>query len=227
LVDGDAGATLPRMETAPRMDTSRPSNLRLAAFALTAIGALVIGVGSILTWVTVGFADPHLAALTSPTKGTDITDGKIALGCAVVTLLLVVASRLVSDTVRAVMAGIVVVAGGLATAVAAMFIRSASTKYTPIDSEGLIARIAAYLGKTPDEIRAAFAGVADKLGPYTNVGAGPWVVVVGGVMVVVGGVLTVRWAARLSASHAATDEAEGGFGDVAGDEETPEEPSLD
>jgi hypothetical protein len=216
------------MEATPHMDTSRPSNLRLAAFALTASGALVIGVGSILTWVTVGFADPSLAALTSPTKGTDIADGKIALGCAVATLLLVVVSRVVSDTVRAVMAGIVVVAGGLATAVAALFIRSAPTNYTPIDSEGLVARIAAYLGKTPDEIRAALAGVADKLGPYTNVGAGPWVVVIGGLMVIAGGVLTVRWAARLSAAHVSTDEAGDDLGDdVGSDEQTPPEPSLD
>ena len=216
------------MEATPQMDTSRPSNLRLAAFALTASGALVIGVGSILTWVTVGFADPSLAALTSPTKGTDIADGKIALGCAVATLLLVVVSRVVSDTVRAVMAGIVVVAGGLATAVAAVFIRSAPTNYTPIDSEGLVARIAAYLGKTPDEIRAALVGVSDKLGPYTNVGAGPWVVVIGGLMVIVGGVLTVRWAARLSAAHVATDEAGDDFSDdVGGDEQTPQEPSRD
>ncbi len=216
------------MEATPQMDTSRPSNLRLAAFALTASGALVIGVGSILTWVTVGFADPSLAALTSLTKGTDIADGKIALGCAVATLLLVVVSRVVSDTVRAVMAGIVVVAGGLATAVAAVFIRSAPTNYTPIDSEGLVARIAAYLGKTPDEIRAALAGVSDKLGPYTNVGAGPWVVVIGGLMVIAGGVLTVRWAARLSAAHVATDEAgDDRRDDVAGDEQTPQEPSLD
>jgi len=216
------------MEATPQMDTSRPSNLRLAAFALTALGALVIGVGSILTWVTVGFADPGLAALTSPTKGTDITDGKIALGCAVATLLLVVVSRVVPDSVRAVMAGVVVVAGGLATAVAAMFIRSAPTNYTPIDSEGLVARIAAYLGKTPDEIRAALAGVADKLGPYTNVGAGPWVVVIGGLMVIAGGVLTVRWAARLSASHVAIDEPADDLGDdVGSDEQTPPEPSLD
>lgn len=212
------------MEATPHMDTSRPSNLRLAAFGLTALGALAIGVGSILTWVTVGFSDQNLAPLTSATRGTDVRDGKITLACAVATLILVIASRLVSDTVRAVLAGVVIVAGGLATAVAAMFIRSAPTDYPPIDSEALVAKIAAYLQKTPDEIRAALAGVATKLGPYTRVGAGPWVVLGGGVMVVVGGILTVRWAARLSATHVAADEVgdePDGEGDVAA------EPSLD
>jgi len=190
------------------MDTSRPSNLRLAAFGLTALGALVVGIGSILTWVTVGFTQPELAALTSATKGTDITDGKVALGCAVVTLILVIASRVVSDVVRAIMAGIVVVAGGLATAVALLFMSSAPTKYTPIDSGSLVEKIATLLGKSADEVRAALAAVSEKLGPYTDVGAGPWVVVAGGLMVMVGGVLTVRWAARLSAAHVAADEGD-------------------
>lgn len=215
------------MEAAPQMDASRPSTLRLAAFALTAIGALVIGVGSILTWVTVGFSQEQLAALASATKGTDITDGKVTLGCAVVTLILIIASRVVSDTVRAVLAGIVVVAGGAAVTVALLFISTAPTRYTPIDSETLVSKIATLISKSPDDVRAALAAVSDKLGPYTDIGAGPWIVVTGGLMVMVGGVLTVRWAARLSAAHVAADEGD----DV--DEPTDDgmpagpEPSLD
>ena len=47
-------------------------------------------------------------------------------------------------------------------------------------------------------------------------------------MVIAGGVLTVRWAARLSAAHVATDEAgDDRSDDVGGDEQTPQEPSLD
>jgi hypothetical protein len=210
------------MEAAPRMDTSRPSNLRLAAFALTAFGALVIGVGSILTWVTVGFA--NLGAISSASRGTDLRDGKITLACAVVTLILVLASRLVSDTARAVMAGIVVVVGALAVAVAGWFIRSAPTNYPPVDSEALVTRLAQGLGKSPDEIRTTLAGEIDKLGAFTHVGAGPLVALIGGLMVVVGGVLTVRWAARLSAAHVPADEADAGIGE---DERTSQDPSLD
>jgi len=43
------------------MDTSAPSDLRLVAFVLTAVGALAIGVGSVLTWVSAGFTQPQLA----------------------------------------------------------------------------------------------------------------------------------------------------------------------
>ena len=210
------------MEATPRMDTSRPSNLRLAAFTLTAFGALVIGVGSILTWVTVGFA--NLGAISSASRGTDLRDGKITLACAVVTLILVLASRLVSDTARAVIAGIVVVAGALAAGLAGWFIRSAPTNYPPIDSDAIVANLAAQYGKAPDEIRATLASQVGQLGGYTHVGAGPWVTLIGGLMVVVGGVLTVRWAARLSAAHVAADEV----GNEPGDEDdVPTEPSLD
>jgi hypothetical protein len=111
--------------------------------------------------------------------------------------------------------------------VGAIFISSASTKYSPIDSESIIDRLAAQLRQPPDQVRAALATVSSQLGPYTKVSAGPWVVMAGGVAVAVGGVLTVRWAARLSADHAATDEdgPEISFDDQMSDDDA--ETSLD
>jgi hypothetical protein len=206
------------------MDVSRPSDLRLIAFVLTAVGALAIGVASVLTWVSAGFTQPQLAQLTSVTKGLDTNEGKVALGCAVAALILVIASRVVSDAARAVLAGVLVVVGALAAVAGAMFISSASTNYSPIDSESIINRLAAELGHSPDEVRAALATVSSQLGPYTNVGAGPWIVIAGGVMVAVGGVLTVRWAARLSADHAAADED--GGPEIAFDDEGPPDDSA-
>lgn len=193
-------------EPAPQMDASRPSNLRLIAFALTAIGALAIGVGSVLTWVSAGFTLPALSGLTSVTKGLDTNEGKIALGCAVAALILVVVSRVVSDAARAVLAGVMVVVGASAAVVGAMFISSASTNYSPIDNDSIVNRLAVELQHSPDEVRAALNTVSSQLGPYTTVGAGPWIVIAGGIMVAAGGILTVRWAARVSADHAAADE---------------------
>jgi hypothetical protein len=207
------------------MDASRPSDLRLIAFVLTAVGALAIGVGSVLTWVSAGFTQPQLAQLTSVTKGIDTNEGKVALGCAVAALILVIASRVVSDAARAVLAGVLVVVGALAAVAGAMFISSASTNYSPIDSESIINRLAAELGHSPDEVRAALATVSSQLGPYTNVGAGPWIVIAGGIMVAVGGVLTVRWAAHLSADHAAADED--GEEIAFDDEEPPDDSARD
>jgi hypothetical protein len=201
------------------MDTSAPSDLRLVAFVLTAVGALAMGVGSVLTWVSAGFTQPQLANLTSVTKGLDTNEGKVALGCAVAALILVLVSRVVSDTARAVLAGVMVVVGALAAVVGAMFIATASTNYSPVDSESIIERLAAELHQPADQVRAALATVSAQLGPYTKIGIGPWIVIAGGILVAVGGVLTVRWAARLSADHAAADEdgEEPAFEDV----ETP------
>jgi len=212
------------MEAAPRMDTSAPSTLRLVAFGLTAVGALAIGLGSVLTWVSAGFTQPQLANLTSVTKGLDTTEGKVALGCAVAALVLVLASRVVSDTVRAVLAGVLVIVGALAAVVAALFVSTASINYSPIDSDSIINRLAAELNQPADQVRAALATVADQLGPFTKIGTGPWVVIAGGIMVAVGGVLTVRWAARLSADHAAAEED--GPAIASGDADTSDDEDL-
>jgi len=63
------------MEAEPRMDASAPSPLRLAGFGLTALGALVIGVGVVLTWVSVGLSSSQGNV---PTQGIDTNQGKIA-----------------------------------------------------------------------------------------------------------------------------------------------------
>jgi hypothetical protein len=185
------------MEAEPRMDASAPSPLRLAGFGLTALGALVIGVGVVLTWVSVGLSSSQGNV---PTQGIDTTQGKIALGCAVVTLILIIVSRITSDAARAVLVGVVVALGAFATGAAAMFIRSAPTNYNPANDPAIVAQLAALFGQTPDQIRAALSAEVVTVGP------GAWIVMVGGLTVIMGGVLTVRWAARLSADRAASDE---------------------
>jgi hypothetical protein len=190
------------MDAEPRMDASRPSKLRLAGFALTAGGALVIGIGSLLTWVTVGIADQLSAQTVSP--GADLAAGLITLVCAVVVLVLVLVSRAIGNAARRVIAIVVVAAGAFAAALAAYFIVVAPSHYSPVDDDKLIGAIAAATGRSVEEVRTALAQVIDTLGGYTHVGPGPWVVIVGGVLVIAGGVLTLRWAKQLR-----TDEGAG------------------
>jgi hypothetical protein len=183
------------VETAPRFDASRPSKLRLAAFALTAIGALLMGAGSLLTWVTVGLEDQLSIRTVSP--GTDLTVGVISLICAVVILVLVIMSRVIVGPARRGMAIVIVVAGALAAALATWFIVTAPDHFSPIDDERLVSALAQILGKSVDEIRSALASVIDQLGGYTHVGPGPWVVIGGGLLAIVGGILTFVWATRI------------------------------
>lgn len=180
------------MEGKPRLDASPPSNLRLTAFALTAGGALVMGVGSLLTWVTVGIADQLSVQTVSP--GTDLAAGLFTLVSAVVILVLVVMSRLVGDGARRILAGVVILLGALSALLAAWFVKAAPDYYSPIDDQKLIDAIASATGRSPDQVRAALATVIDQLGGFTHVGPGPWVVIVGGALAIAGGVLTLRWA---------------------------------
>jgi hypothetical protein len=179
----------------PRLDASRPSNLRLAGFALTAGGALLMGIGSVLTWVTVGIADQFSVQTVSP--GTDLSGGVITLVCAVVVLVLVVVSRFVPGTVRRWISVVVIVAGAVASAVAGYFIWAAPTHYSPVDDQRLVDAIATATGRPVDDVRTALAQIIDKLGGYTHVGPGPWLVLIAGVLVIAGGVLTLLWSERL------------------------------
>ena len=188
------------MEAEPRLETSPPSNLRLAAFALTAGGALVMGVGSLLTWVTVGIADSKgLPPTVSP--GTDLAAGLVTLVCAVVILVLVVVSRLVGEGARRILAGIVILLGSFSALIAAWFVKAAPDYYSPVDDQRLIDAIAAATGKSADEVKTALATVIDQLGGYTHVGRGPWVVILGGLLAIAGGILTLRWAKTLGAAE--------------------------
>jgi hypothetical protein len=186
------------MEAEPRLDTSAPSGLRLAAFALTAVGALVMGVGSLLTWVTVGIADANGIQTVSP--GTDLAAGLIALVSAVVILVLVVMSRLVGDGARRILAAVVILIGSLSALLAAWFVKAAPDYYSPVDDQALIDAIATATGKSPEEVKTALGQVIDQLGGYTHVGPGPWVVIIGGVLVIAGGILTLRWARAIAPS---------------------------
>src|SRR5437773_12240631 len=100
-------------EPEPRLDVSHPSGLRAGGFLLTVIGALLIGVGAVAVWLTVGI--PNESAHTS-IRGTDLTDGRAVLVCALLILVTVVVSRLVRGRRRellgvlALIAGLVVVA---------------------------------------------------------------------------------------------------------------------
>jgi tryptophan-associated transmembrane protein len=193
------------METQPRLDTSRPSNLRLAGFALTAVGALVMGVGARLDWVTVGLG--QIPNSQSVDNGADLLAGKIALGCAIAVLILVLVGRATSGRWRIALGIVTIALAAFVAALAAWFIVGAPDHYSPVDNERLVAALAAVFKKTPDEIRAGLASTIDQLGGYTHVGPGPWVVIVGGVLVIVGGVLTLRWARRLRQNDGAGEPA--------------------
>ena len=161
------------------------------SFGLTALGALLMGVGALLVWVTVGIGDQ--TGVQSPYRGTDLFVGRVVLICAVAILVITFASRAVRERRRRILGVIVVIAAAIATAIGAWFLYEAPRSISPVDSDNIVDELAKIYGKSPDEVRAAMTQVIDQLGGYTHLGIGPWLAIAGGVLALVGGILSLRW----------------------------------
>ena len=172
------GRLAPVVESEPRLDLSRPSGLRLRGFLLTVAGALLIGVGSLSVWITVGI--PNESAHTS-LRGTDLGgwDGRVAFVCALLILIGVVLGRLVrSRRHRQMLAALGVASGVVAVWIAADFIAGGKDRRAVLQALGIP--------------RAMWA----ELGAFRDLGSGPYLVLVGGVLCTAGALLTLWWARR-------------------------------
>jgi hypothetical protein len=183
------------MEPEPTPDTSPPSSLRLTGFLLTVVGALLLGVGSLLTWVTVGLAGQ--SQLDSVTVGTDILDGKVVLACAVILLVCVLATRMATEPgMRTALAAAIVVGGVVAAAVAVVFLLTAHGRFDPVSNDDLIQKLATALQAPVDTVREQLRVTLEALGGFTRVGIGPAFVIAGGILAGAGGAVTIVWTRR-------------------------------
>ncbi len=181
------------MEPSPALDTSPPSPLRLVGFLLVVVGALLAGLGALQTWVTVGIANQP--QLDTPTKGTDIWQGLVVLGCAAILLVGVLVSRAVKGRTRTAVGGLLVAAGIVCASVAGAFLATASSAYSAIDDQTVVDALAKATGATAEEVRAKACAT---LGCTTTVGTGPWLAIVGGLLGLLGGILVLAWASRIA-----------------------------
>ena len=179
--------------------------LRATGFLLTAAGALLAGVGSVLTWVTVGIDGQPQVDTASP--GLDTPDGVVVLAAAVISLVGVLASRLMRGGRRP--AAVACLAAGLVmTATAGAFLLTAGTRYEPVGSDDLIANIAADTGEPVDVVRERLSEVVAELGGFTRLGPGPYLALAGGLAASIGAVLVLAWVVR-GAEPPRPDEPEG------------------
>lgn len=157
------------------------NGLRLTGFALTAVGALLAGVGAISTWVTVGLENVQTNTDTV-VPGTDLRDGMGVLVAAVVMLVSVLAIRaLRGRRARATAAALVIVGAFVCVAIAGAFFATAEQRSDILD---LIA---------DPEVR-------DSVDYFVDIGVGPLLALVGGILGFVGGVLSLAWATRPTAA---------------------------
>ena len=164
--------------------------MRATGFLLTALGALVAGVGAMLDWITVTV--PGLPDEVAPTdRGVDLVEGQVALALAVVALVAVLVSRIGATTTARKGAatltliagiGLVVIAGGEAL--------TAETRFVDDAIDDIAAMI-----ENLDE--AAAATLEELL--EVQLGLGLWLTLAGGVATTAGGFVTLAWASRRSA----------------------------
>jgi hypothetical protein len=169
---------------------NRPPGLRLASFAATSLGGLLVGLGSLMHWGAVSVRIPGATgnALTSEVPGVDLLDGKVTLVIGFALLVLGVAMRGISSRSAARFLGWVIVAAAIvATGIAILdvvrkdsaFDRGAQdTAHTIANTTGLpytdiLARMERYLT------------VDLRLGIYLTAA--------GAVVALVGGLLGIAW----------------------------------
>jgi hypothetical protein len=177
------------------LSVARPSPLRLAGFACTAIGALLIGLGATMDWATVRVAGVT-ATPVPPFKGVDVWEGKVELLTAISILVLVVVSRLLAgrSAARATAAIILVLSVGAAALATSDLIR-ADTRFRADDGLERIARLVSVQLALPfEEVLAEVKRAAPTL--EIQAASGIDLTIAGGVLAALGGILSFAWASR-------------------------------
>ena len=178
------------------VSTARPSTLRLAGFLTLTAGGLMISLGSLVTWAKVPPFD-------TPTRGTDLWEGIVALAIGVAVLVGMVMMRLMSTaSARRAVAVAILALGLLAAAIAATDAVRANARFTSPGQRDRIAReLAAQLHLPYDEVRSRLATIYEQRF-HVSLQPGLFMVVVGGLLAASGGALSVAWAARASGPRA-------------------------
>ena len=170
-------------------------SLRSAAFLCTVIAGLLVGLGALLTWVTFGLNDPNAATLDQVYKGIDLTEGLVALGCAIVLLVGSMVLRRLARPGRTAVAVLMIIAGVVAVGSAgATILTSGSSLENQFVDEVIASTPGTRRGALPNgPIRQQLEDMVD-----TTLGAGVWLTLAGGVLGFVGGTLSLAYATRLT-----------------------------
>ena len=181
------------METDIR-STVRPTPLRLAGFLATVVGGVLVALGPLLTWVSVGLLGDESGALTSTSPGVDHTTGKIALALGAATVVAIVLLRvIVSVGLRRLVAIGVLVAGLASIAIGVRAVTGDRDRYLSTGVRPLAEEIHRQVGLPVTEELAARAREQLAEDGFVQIGVGPWLVLAGGIVTVVGGALDLAW----------------------------------
>jgi hypothetical protein len=158
-----------------------PTRLLVAGSVLTIAGALTAGIGSTLTWTTVGLRMDTHGVLDLEFLGLDLLGGTIALVVAGMTLGGLALFRRAKGRAQERLGIGLLIAGGLIVAMPLSVAMRAETRAV----EGM-ARVAAESGGLSIEEATELARDDPSLAVRSDLGAGIWLTLAGGTLVVVG-----------------------------------------
>ncbi|MEO8292559.1 MAG: hypothetical protein ABI635_05425 [Actinomycetota bacterium] len=186
------------------LDVSKPTPLRLLGFIFTALGGLLIALGSISDWATVVFLGQSFQ--DSGTPGIDLAEGKLALALGVLILVAIVTMR-IARTVgarRSIALGICV-AAVVALSVAVVDVVRADDRFGGYAVGRLATELSRSSGLTPEQARNKVETYIAREGSI-DIGLGLWLVVAGGGLGLVGGLLDLAWVGQQRLRAAGEDE---------------------
>jgi hypothetical protein len=164
-----------------------PSPLRLAGFLATAMGAIGLGLGAVLTWVTVPAPKDVAGDVDLVYKGLDIGAGKVALVAALVLLVGLIALRGARTRRGETVIAIVIILAAAAGATAALYILIFANRRYGLPDQPSVTRGLGVILASAGGIVAILGGVLDLAwarapieGPSPDVGTEPSVTPTGG-----------------------------------------------
>jgi MFS family permease len=188
------------------LDVSKPTPLRLFGFLFTALGGLLIALGSISDWATVVFLGQSFN--DSGTPGIDLPDGKVVLGLGVLMLVGIVAMRLAGTIgVRRVLAMGICIAAVVAISVAVFDVVRADDRFGDYAVDRIAAALSDASSLSLQQARNKVEAFIEQEGSI-DVGLGLWLVLGGGALGLAGGLLDLAWVSRQRPRDAGEDAAQ-------------------
>jgi hypothetical protein len=177
--------------------TARPTGLRLAGFAIVALGAVVAGVGATREWAAVGFVADTEHAADVTVHGTDVWEGKVVLFATVIALLMMIALRISgAGATRRWLAIALIALGALCVALPVMDAVRAEDRFGGVEGTDLLVRsLSVELGLPEDVVRERLTDLLEQ-DLRVEIGRALWVTVLGGVLLVAGAIASLVWIGR-------------------------------
>jgi hypothetical protein len=162
--------------------------LRAGGFLVTVVGSLLLGVGALLGWISVGVRGIDTGDVTPVDRGVDMPEGVIALALAVIALVAVLVTRIGgTGSARRGAAFLVLAAGWLAVAVVGATLATGPGRAADREVSSFAESVGVEVDELPGDLREALEGRAEP---------GLYLSFIGAMLTGAGGVMTLAWATR-------------------------------